>query len=54
MALIKVTDLATGEVVELDTEQKNVQSEIQPERKSSKAGKKAPVNTQPESSDGLL
>lgn len=54
MALIKVIDLMTGVAVEIDTEQSDVKSEVQPERKSGKASKKAPVNTQPESTDGLL
>lgn len=55
MALIKVVDKHSGEVLfEKDMEKDSVESKIQPERKTSKAGKKAPVNKQPESPDGLL
>lgn len=55
MALIKVTDKHTGEILfEKDMEKDSVESKIQPERKPSKASKKAPVNKQPESPDGLL
>lgn len=55
MALIKITDPVSGKVLfEKDTEQDSGKGEIQPERKPSKASKKAPVNKQSESSDGLL